>query len=85
MASAGKPLLTPRVLVLSILFVLTIVMGAGPGVYLVNPDPADPEAVRFFMGMPVVYVWSVGWFLVEAAVVVIAYFTIWSKEGDSES
>jgi len=65
--------------ILSFVFLFAIAMGAGPGVLLVNPDPGDPAAVRFWLGMPVVYVWSVGWFLVEAVVVVLAYFAIWRE------
>ena len=63
--------------VLTIIFVLALLMGAGPGLYLINPDASDPEATRDFLGMPVIYVWALFWFLVEAAVVVVAYITVW--------
>ena len=29
-------------IVLSLIFCLALVMGAGPGIYLINPDPSDP-------------------------------------------
>ena len=37
------------------------------------------------LGMPAVYTWGVLWFLFEAAIVVVAYFTVWrddSKVGE---
>ena len=75
-----NPLARRRLLgiVLSMIFLLAIVMGAGPGIYLVNPDPADPDASLTFVGMPVVYAWVIFWFLVEAGVVLVAYFTVWN-------
>ena len=44
--------------VLSALFVLAVVIGAGPGIYLINPNPADPDAVFTVLGMPVIYAWG---------------------------
>lgn len=64
------------------LFFLALVMGPGPGIYLVNPDPADPDANRFFLGVPIVYAWAVFWFSVEATVVAVAYFKLWRHDGD---
>lgn len=66
---------------LGAVFVLALVMGPGPGLYLVNPDPSDAGARFTFLGMPVVYVWAVFWFFVQAAVVVVAYLTVWRDEG----
>jgi hypothetical protein len=76
------------------LFVFALVMGPGPGSALINPDPADPEARRFILGMPVVYAWAVLWYGVQAACVLIAYVKLWrddesqspaESESDSES
>ena len=58
-------------------FFVAMVMGPGPGVYLVNPDPADPDATVAVLGMPVIYLWSVFWFLVQAVVVITAYVVLW--------
>lgn len=61
---------------LGIVFGLTI-LAIGPGVYLINPDPADPNSRFLFLGMPVIYVWAVFWYLVQAGVVLTAYLTLW--------
>jgi len=68
-------------IVLSLVFVTAVVMGAGPGLYLINPDPSDPETTVAWWGVPVVYVWVVLWFLVEAGVVMLAYFLVWNASG----
>ena len=65
-------------------FIFAVIMGAGPGVFLVNPDPDDPDARRFLFGVPIVYLWAVGWFFVQASCVVIAYRVLWRAEEDSE-
>ena len=62
---------------LGAIFLVAVVMGTGPGIYLVNPDPADPNAAFTFLGLPILYVWAVFWFFVQAAVVLVAYFTLW--------
>lgn len=73
---------TPRkrkrlAIVLGVIFALALLLGPGPGLYLVNPDPAGPHARFLFLGMPIVYVWAVFWFFVQAAVVLAAYFMLW--------
>ena len=65
---------------LSFLIAIAMVMGPGPGLYLINPDPGDPDTVRVALGMPIVYVWAVGWFFVQLAVVLIAYFKVWARD-----
>lgn len=65
-------------IVLSLVFVAAIVMGAGPGLYLVNPDPNDLEATITWLGVPVVYAWVICWFVVQACVVLVAYFSLWN-------
>ncbi len=71
--------------VLSVIFVLAIVMGTGPGIYLINPDPADAEANRTFLSVPIIYAWVVLWFLVQAGVILVAYFKLWKEPQAEES
>ncbi len=63
-------------------FILALVMGPGPGIYLVNPSP-DAAAPWTVWGIPVLYVWAVSWFFVMAATVVLAYRKVWLA-GDSD-
>ena len=67
-------------LVLGAVFALAVLMGTGPGLYLVNPDPSDPETKLTVLGMPIIYVWAVCWFFVEAGVILVAYFWLWNSE-----
>ena len=72
--------------VLGVIFVLAVVMGAGPGIYLINPDPANAGPTPTFLGMPVVYAWTVFWTFVQGAVILVAYFCLWNTaEADGES
>ena len=73
----------PWVWVLLLVFAVAMIMGPGPGLYLINPDPGDPDALRVVLGMPIVYVWAVGWFFVQLTVVLIAYFKLWSRDEGS--
>ena len=67
--------------VLGLVFVFALVMGAGPGVNLVNGDPSDAESTfTIFGGVPVLYAWVALWYLVEAGVAAIAYFYLWKDE-----
>ena len=66
--------------VLSIAFVVALVMGPGPGVYLVNPDPTTTEPAATLMGMPIVYAWALFWYAVMAVIVLTAYFKLWQEE-----
>ena len=51
--------------VLSVTFVFAFMMGAGPGIYLINPDPANPGPTPTWLGMPVVFTWTVFWTFVQ--------------------
>ena len=76
-----KPEKGPRrklAVILSGIFLFAMIMGPGPGVYLVNPDSGDAGVT--FLGAPVLYAWAVFWFMVQAAVIVVAYFTVWKEE-----
>ncbi len=76
----SKPMGNPRKLtaILTGIFLFSVVMGPGPGLYLVNPDTAD-AGVRL-LGAPILYTWAVFWFIVQASVIVVAYFTLWKEE-----
>lgn len=71
---------TRLVRILCGVFALAMILGPGPGLYLVNPDPSDPDAVFTWGGVPVVYVWALWWFAVQAGVVLIAYRWLWQAE-----
>lgn len=51
-----------------------LIMGPGPGLYLINGYAKEGGSV---LGIPVLYAWCVFWFLVEAVIVVIASRTLW--------
>jgi uncharacterized membrane protein len=70
--------------VLASIFALTLIMGPGPGLYLVNPSPQDPDALSSICNVPVVYIWTAFWASVQAGVVVVAYFKLWD-DGESGS
>ncbi|MCG6156465.1 hypothetical protein [Rubinisphaera margarita] len=55
---------------LTIGFVVSILMGIGPGVLLVN-RPAT------FLGLPLLYAWGIFWYLVMAVIALAAYLFIW--------
>lgn len=54
-------------------------MGPGPGLYLVNPQRGEPTT---FLGVPIVYLWAVGWFFVMAGVILAAYHVLWKQGGN---
>ena len=64
-------------IVLGLVFAAAMLMGPGPGLYLINPDRSDPDAIFTFAGIPVLYLWALAWFFVQATVVVVAYVTLW--------
>ncbi len=66
--------------ILALVFVFAMIMGPGPGVYLVNPGPDHDGPAPTLLGLPIVYAWAVLWFGVQAAVLVTAYLTIWSRD-----
>lgn len=58
---------------LAAIFFLAMIMGAGPGIWLVNGRGP-------VFGIPVIYLWVVFWFVVQASAVVTAFLTIWKKQ-----
>ena len=71
-------------LILALVFIFAMVMGPGPGVYLVNPGADHEGPAPTLLGLPIVYAWAVLWFGVQAAVLVTAYFTLWSRSEEKE-
>ena len=71
-------------IVLTLVFILAMVMGPGPGVYLIDPGPEHEGPAPTLIGLPIVYAWAVLWFGVQAVVLVTAYFTVWSGEEEEE-
>ena len=66
--------------ILALVFVFAMIMGPGPGVYLVNPGPDHDGPAPTLLGLPIVYAWAALWVGVQAAVLVTAYLTIWSRD-----
>jgi hypothetical protein len=62
--------------ILGALFLFAIIMGPGPGLYLIN---GYAESGGALFGVPVLYAWCVFWFVVETVVVLIASKTLWNK------
>ena len=69
---------------LALIFIFAMIMGPGPGVYLVNPGADHQGPAPPLLGLPIVYAWAVIWFGVQAAVLVTAYFTLWSRSEEEE-
>ena len=69
-------------LVLFAVFALAMVMGPGPGLRLINPEPTTARESLLILGVPVVYAWGLFWYGVQAAVVVSACLTIWKASED---
>ena len=66
--------------VLTVLFLFSMFMGSGPGLRLINPDPADPQAVFTVLGLPTIYVWGLLWYAVQLTVILTAYFKLWKRD-----
>jgi len=69
---------------LALIFIFAMIMGPGPGVYLVNPGADHQGPAPTLLGLPIVYAWAVIWFGVQAAVLVTAYFTLWSRSWEKK-
>ena len=61
-------------------FAFAMVMGPGPGIYLVNPDPSNPESVVTVGNVPVIYLWALFWLGVQVSILLVAYFRLWNSE-----
>ncbi len=71
-------------IILTVVFILAMVLGRGPGVYLINPGPEHEGPAPTLIGLPIVYAWAVLWFGVQAVVLVTAYFTVWADQEEEE-
>ena len=67
--------------ILALIFFFALIMGPGPGLYLVNPSHDNPCSTTF-LGMPILFAWSSFWFFVQAGVVLVAYRNLWAKSDD---
>jgi hypothetical protein len=78
--------LRPRALgaMLTAAFLLAMIMGSGPGLRLINPDPQDAHAVFTTWGLPTIYVWGLCWYAVQLAVILTAYFKLWTGENGEQ-
>lgn len=59
---------------LTVIFLLALVLGPGPGAELIDGTADSPN---IWLGVPALYLWVVFWFLVMAACIVTAAFTVW--------
>ena len=59
-------------IILVSLFFFAMIMGAGPGIYLINGKGP-------VFGVPIIYAWVVFWFLIQASAVIIAFKTVWKR------
>jgi len=64
---------------LSALFVFALIMGPGPGLYLINDYAAGGGTI---LGLPALYFWAVFWCAVESGVVIAAYNLIWKDASE---
>lgn len=81
MAAQPKPCCNKWSASLAVLFMIAMIMGPGPGMLLVNPAEGEANPATL-MGMPIMYAWALIWFAVQSVIIVTAYFTVWSKDGD---
>ena len=51
------------------LFVLAMIMGSGPGLYLINPDISAPNPSFTTFGLPTIYVWGLFWYAVQLGII----------------
>lgn len=59
-------------IVLTVVFVVALILGPGPGMYLANR--AEP-----LFGLPALYVWGLLWYVVEVTVVILAFLLVWPR------
>ena len=63
--------------ILLLLFAASYLMSNGPGVLLVN----RPVMVA---GIPLLYLWGLGWAIVQIGLILYAYLKIWRHEVEPE-
>ncbi len=67
---------------LTAVILLALIMGPGPGVYLVNPDASQQEPAVSWFGVPILYWWAVFWAGVLASAVAVAYCKLWKQDAE---
>ena len=67
--------------ILAVVFLLALILGAGPGILLVNGG----GTVHVFgdLELPSLYAWGILWYLVEAVCIILASVHVW-REPDEE-
>jgi hypothetical protein len=60
------------------LFIFSFLMSNGPGVLLVNKP-------LLIAGIPILYLWALGWATVQISLIIYAYYKLWRDETDDES
>ena len=69
--------------VLTVSMIVTMVMGVGPGLWLINPDKPGESAFGLW-GLPKVYLWGLLWYAVQVVLVGVACFTVWRTDPDDD-
>ena len=64
-------------------FVVALLMGPGPGIYLISAKTTGNASGLTLWGMPIVYVWAVFWATVMWGAVLVAYTKLWIEEDDA--
>ncbi len=64
--------------ILAAVFAVAMLLGAGPGILLVN----QPST---WFGLPRLYVWGMLWCTVEIIVVVTAYLLVWQTNDEAST
>ena len=67
---------------LTVLFLVAVFMGPGPGLHLINPHITDPQTSLTTLGVPTIYLWGLFWYVIQFGVIVIAYRHHWSHHDD---
>ena len=71
--------------ILAAIFAFAMIMGPGPGVYLVNPGPEEGQGATVFCNVPVIYLWTLFWCGVQVVVVLLAYTKLWKPPVDDKA
>ena len=83
-SAAAPPTKRNLGVVLTVAMIVAMLMGPGPGLRLVNPDITEPGADYLVFGLPIIYAWGLLWFVVQVAIVLIAYFTVWKTDDTAD-
>ena len=64
--------------ILSVLFALSMILGVGPGVLLVNRAESE-------FGIPLLYAWGLLWYFVQVGIAVVAYVFLWRSPANADT